>query len=420
MEGESSAGPLQPSAATGPPGMRSFGVLEFLTDSLHDWSDGTVLAAACDVLKSSGGYPADNDRRALYKQWLHIYASEEWNDSFDELTLMCLAFTPSPTSPTEPLFGDCFKLAADGSWDPVLNTVHVGEVFTRRRLDENDVHESPLFYHFTGFLAKLLLNEESDALNEAGMLIGFCCLLICAASVQNLEGAQAVFTKWSMPAPSSIFRTSLSGRIPCPRTEFLVGLLEKTASRRCVLLPYAVVLPVAQYVLLKKAGGDAPEGDLAFLEAAFLGQTRYAGLETLDVLRQLADDTGLGMGSLNTLLGGNECKLTRQRVEKYLRTSTGPGEVVQHSMPWCRMICPLLFWDLEVRHNIAYTLRILCFLLPEPSSSLENLRELTDFEGITQDEVARAHQWANNFAVLLSRGLFRPEKDRGTDGTSGP
>lgn len=86
---------------------------KFFVENIRNWSDD--VAAACDVLKYSGGYPTDETRRVLYLEWLAIYATERWNDSFDELTLQGVAFTPSPTFPTRPLFGEVFKLAAGDS-----------------------------------------------------------------------------------------------------------------------------------------------------------------------------------------------------------------------------------------------------------------------------------------------------------------
>ncbi|XP_077529276.1 uncharacterized protein LOC144141606 [Haemaphysalis longicornis] len=418
MHRANSTGPLPALAAVGASGIQSSGFAKSFKEGIPDWSDHTVVAAACDVLKQSGGYPTDADRRALYKEWLTIYASERWHDSFDELMLLCIAFTPSPTSPTEPLFKDCFKAAADGSWDPVLDTVRVSQVFARRRQDLSELHASSVFYHFTAFLSDLLSSERSHDLNEAGMLIGFCSLLLCAASLHGPVGAVNVFSKWSMPAPSSIFRTSYIGRIMYPRPAFLTGLLRNAASDRRVLVPYAVVLPVAQFLLLKKQRADTLQRDLAFLDSSFLSHTRYGGLEIPNLLNQFSDATGLSMGSLNALMGGNDCNVTKGRVENYLR-SARPGDVVQHSMPWCRVICPELFWELTLEHNIGYVLSIMCFLLLERPKTLERLRTMPAFAEITQAEFTRARLWAQNFEALLGKGLFRPENDGCPAGTSG-
>lgn len=391
----------------------------FFVERVHSWSDSTVLTAACDVLKQSGGYPTEANRRALYKEWLAIYASQEWEDSFDELVFLCIAFTPSPTSPTEPLFGDCFKMAADGSWDPVLDTAPLSQVFNRRRLDDEELPKSSSYHQLPVYLFDLLSREGSEALNEAGMLIGFCSLLLCAACVEDAEGAGELFATWTMPGPSSIFRTSFVGRVPCPKPPFLLGLRRKTLSPRRVLIPYAVVLPVAQFVLLKKAGADAPMRDLAFLGSAFLRHTKFIGLETVDMLRRFANMSGRRMRSLNALMGGKECEETRGRVENYLRRSVGPVDVY-HSMPWCRVICCHLFPKLEVKFNVAYNLRILSFLEDDRQSSIEYLHSIPAFAEITLADVARARLWANNFRVLLSKGLFRSGDDSGPAETSVP
>lgn len=231
-------------------------------------------------------------RRALYLEWLPIYCSERWNDSFDELMLQCTAFTPSPTSPTQPLFGEVFKLAAADYWDPVLDAVRVTEVFNRRRLDEDELPAPSQCRPLCSFLAGLLSTEDSEALNKAGLLIGFCSLLMCAVGTQNAVGAEAVFNKRSLAAPSSIFRTAFVGRVPKPNKTFLEGIERKTSSLRRRLIPYAVALPVAQYVLLRKPGVDAPPKDLAFLNNAFLTHTKFSGLETMDLLFQFSSQTG--------------------------------------------------------------------------------------------------------------------------------
>ncbi|XP_077529277.1 uncharacterized protein LOC144141607 [Haemaphysalis longicornis] len=412
MPRASCAGPLRHSS--GASGTRSSSLPRFFVESVRDWSDDAVVAAACDVLKYSGGYPTDANRRALYLEWLAVYASDEWNDSFDELMLLCIAFTPSPTSPTKPLFAECFKLAATAdSWDPVLDTVRVTQVFNRRRRDADELlEELPepcLSDRLSAFLAVLLSAEDSEALNEAGLLIGFCSLLLCAACTQNAAGAEAVFNKRSVAAPSSLFRTSFVGRVPRPSKEFLEGIRRKTASYRRLLIPYAVALPVALHVLLKKAEADAPKRDLAFLNSTFLTHTKFSGLEALDILFQFSTQTGLCVRRLNTLMSGDECAVTRGRVENYFRKSHEPGGVVQYSMPWCRLICFELFEELEVKHNIPYTLRIMSFLEQDRHSSLESIRRtVPDFAEITQADLARARQWASNFRVLLGRGLFRP------------
>lgn len=153
----------------------------------------------------------------------------------------------TPTSPTEPLLEQCFKLAAGDTWDPVLDTATLRKVPSKRVTDEDELLPAlSQSGHLAAFLHDLLSTEDREAINEAGVLIGLCSLLMCAACMRKAEGAQAVFTRESMPAPSSFFRTSFVGRVPCPKPAFLVGLGKKTVSHRRVLMPYAVVLPVAQ------------------------------------------------------------------------------------------------------------------------------------------------------------------------------
>ncbi|XP_077529275.1 uncharacterized protein LOC144141605 [Haemaphysalis longicornis] len=405
-------GPSRSSAAEGALGTPSADVPTCFLRSMHDWSDDAALAAACDVLQQSGGYPTEASRRALYKQWLATYASEEWDGSFDELMLLCIAYTPSPTSPTEPLFKDCFNMAVNGSWEPVLRTVPVRKVFSRHRLYEDELPASWPSNPFCDFLYDLLTDEGKEALNEAGLLISFCSLLMCAACV---EDAHAVFVEESIAAPRSIFPTGFVGRVPCPSPVFLRGLKKKTTSRQRLLLPYAVALPVAQYVLLKKAGEDAPQRDLAFMDSAFLAHTRFIGLKTVDVLRRFAGRTGRSMRILNTLVGGKECEETRTRVENYLRKSAGPGDVVHISLPWCRVVCCDLFQKLEIKHNVAYNLRILCFLKHELQIFLEYLHTIPAFAEVTQADLCRARLWANNFRVLLSKGMFCTEDGAAAD-----
>lgn len=375
------------------------------------WTDDMATSAGCDVLRQIGGYPSDSSRRALYKLWFGIYASQQWDDSFDALMLQCIAFTPSPTSPTQPLFGECFARVAGETWDPVLDARLVSQLLVRRRHSDEQLPEPSSRHRLVVYLGDLLYGEGCEAveaLNEAGMILGFCSLVLCVAGSQNALFARSLFKDLSRTALTTLFPTSFDGPMPHPETTFLTSLRKKIMSPRGIAVGFAVVLPVAQYVFLKNAGAAAPIKDLAFLNRAFMDHTKYCSLGTIDLLQRFAVKTGCSMEKLNDLLSSDDCKLTRERVKDYLRKSAVSGSR-HHSMPWCRLIGSQFFQELDVMYNVPYILRILCFLHFERLTSLTRLRAMTYYCEVTQQDFDMARQWARNFRLLLNKGLFRPE-----------
>lgn len=378
----------------------------------YEWTDEMATTAGCDVIRQLGGYPSDSERRALYKHWFGIYASQQWSDAFDGLMLQCMAFTPSPTAPTQPLFRDCFTRVATETWDPVLDACFVRQLVARLRYDDGERPETSSRHRLVVYLGDLLYGEgceSEEALNEAGMIIGFCCFVFCVAGSQNSLFARTLFKDLSRTALNTLFPTSFDGPMPHPDNGFLASLRKKILSPRGIAIGFAVVLPVAQYVFLKNAGSAAPAKDLAFLNRAFMDHTKYCSLGTIDLLQRFAAKTRCSMQKLNDLLGSDECKQTRERVKDYLRkssvSSSGP-----YSMPWCRLIGSQFSQELDVMYNIPYVLRILCFLHFERLTSLTRLRAMTYHCEVNQQDFDQARQWARNFRLLLDKGLFRTER----------
>lgn len=231
--------------------MRDFAVafLRGLPESAfhrYDWSDVIAVTAARQVL-GNAKYPDDKSRRSLYAAWLKEYASTTCSESFDKLMLDCIAATPSVSNPGTPLFADIFnvdgpKYAAPPG-EPVLNPDALPRLFVHRLEDIEPLPSSPAI---VGHLAGLIRNSSRQALDEAGMIIGFTSLALCLVVAKPLTDVQEFFRTRMKTALTASVPTSFDGHISGPCSVFLKLL--HYHSDVGVVKPYIVPLILGQYV----------------------------------------------------------------------------------------------------------------------------------------------------------------------------
>ncbi|KAK8782166.1 hypothetical protein V5799_016494 [Amblyomma americanum] len=218
---------------------------------LADWSDLMAVRAAREVLMGIK-YPNDETRRSLYASWLRVLASNQWHNSFDGLMLECLAATPSPTTPEQPLFANIYSVRhpADGPIPdilaPVLNLGQLPDLFTHER---EPVEPLPTSAGFVDYLADLICKGGTSraALDEAGLIIGFCSLALAVATSKPPEEVRAFFRHQLKRELVAAVPTSFNGDMFIPEERFLCNLSFKSLTDSGVVKPFFVLLVLGQY-----------------------------------------------------------------------------------------------------------------------------------------------------------------------------
>lgn len=340
-----------------------------LQDAIYhrdDWCDLTAMKGAREVL-TGVGYPNNATRRSLYASWLRVFASNKFQDSFDALMLDCVAATPSPTNPEGPLFADIFK--AHDPVDhcrtiltPVLDLPSIPKLFVRQRAKVDPLPASP---GFVDFLAELIRKSQQSrqALDEAGMIIGFCSLALATVVAKPVRHVQDLFRNRLKEALVASVGTSFDGEIPCPSEDFLTKLAIKGHGAGGVVKPYIVLLALGQYAYHTAKGEAAPSADILFLEGSFLATAKFGHLEVIKLLYDVEEKTGMGATELNRLIprtsGEKSILVSSRRVDNYLRRAKDPK---QQTRPWSRVANSCFFRDLGMTDNPDYAAMLTAFL----------------------------------------------------------
>lgn len=366
-----------------------------------DWCDLTAMKGAREVL-TGVSYPNNDTRRSLYASWLRVFASNMFQDSFDALMLDCVAATPSPTNPEKPLFADIFKDhdPVDYSsmiFTPVLDLQSIPKLFVRQRAEVDPLPESP---GFVDFLAELIRKSRKSrqALDKAGMIVGFCSLALATVVAKPVRHVQDLFRNRLKEALVASVGTSFDGEIPCPSEDFLTKLAIKGHGAGGVVKPYIVFLALGQYAYYTAHREAAPRADILFLEGSFLATAKFGHLEVIKLLYDVEEKTGTGASELNRLIhemsGGKSISDSYRRVDKYLRRATDPK---QQTRPWSRVANSCLFRDLGIAENLYYAVMLTALLaLDQEDDHLwqEVFKDIREFDSLDR---RMATEWAKQF-----------------------
>ncbi|XP_065310721.2 uncharacterized protein [Dermacentor albipictus] len=367
-----------------------------------DWSDVMAKKGAREVLRGVR-YPDDSTRRSLYASWLRIFASGVWHDSFDHLMLECVAATPSPTTPRTPLFADIFKVRdpVDRSppLGPVLNLPDIPTLFGRKPEEVEPLPDSPGLITFLADLIRKSRNSR-EALDEAGMIIGFYSLALAVVVAKSVRDVDEFFWRRMKRALAVAVPTSFDGDAYCPNGRFLTPLALK--GDRGVVKPYIVLLVLGQYAYHANSDADS-SADQRCLEEGFLTQAKFGHLEVVKLLYDVQDKTGLSAASLNRILckgRGNNDPISNSclRVACFLK---GAQEPTQRTRPWSRASNYYYFADLDLDDNMEYAMRLTAILAPDP-----NDQRWQDFPDAARPSMKDARLWAKGFSRALRKGKF--------------
>ncbi|XP_075557249.1 uncharacterized protein LOC142589626 [Dermacentor variabilis] len=313
---------------------------------------------------------------------------------------------------------------------------YVGGVKLRRSLMETGsapprergaVNRQPSFaapsaLKFLIYLSKLLetSKENREALDEAGMIIGFCSMLLSLVSFKTRTQVESYFRDrvggiLSTVVPSASFR----GVVPVPNRRFL-EVLHEQLTRGSQLQTQISVLAVCQYLYFKEAGdGKFPELDMRFLREGYLNHTIGTGLGTLSLLRALQQKTKLNPAAILRFLNSDVTRESCERVEEFLKHQTSlsgkkntgrtfgkPPAQQQHTWPWCRVVDPKQFSNLMTRANAFYAVRVVCCLDPPPED-----RMWKSVEFVPEEVKKHEREWGDMFRRHLKDGSIRKASD---------
>lgn len=374
--------------------------------SLHsDWSDVMAFKAGREVLMGVQ-YPDDATRRSLYATWLRVFALGIWQEDFDSLMLGCVAATPSPSNPGTPLFADMFRVDDPVDRCPpkgfVLNVSRLPTMFTCKTKSVEPLPESSAFFRFVADLIRKG-STSREALDEAGMIIGFCSLAMAVVVAKSPRKVQDFFAAQMKRALSAAVPTTFDGDIPCPKGRFLAALTRKALSTDGVVKPYIVLLAVGQYICHVKAKEAAPSADVKFLVEAFLTPAKFGHLEVVELFSDVQDQVGLVPSKLSHILAEGApaaVSLSSQRVSVFLEQA---GQPMQQSLPWCRAASCCFFPELGLSENMDFALRLMAFLAPDPDDQRWKRRE---FATACESSVREARLWARDFKRALRKGKY--------------
>ncbi|KAK8789031.1 hypothetical protein V5799_021193 [Amblyomma americanum] len=344
-------------------------------------------------------YPDAETRRALYASWLRVLASNQWHDSFDGLMLECLAATPSPTTPEQPLFSNMYSVRhpSDGPIPdilaPVLNLGQLPDLFTHER---EPVEPLPTSAGFVDYLADLICKggTSREALDEAGLIIGFCSLALAVAASKPPEEVRAFFRHRLKTALVAAVPTSFNVDMFIPEERFLRKLAFKSLTDSGVIKPYIVLLVLGQYAYHLNAEA-APSADIKFLEEGFLNETKYGRLEVVQLQYAVQEQSGLDAKELNRLIRSHGA--LRSVIESssvfaaFLENAEDP---MQKTRPWCLVANPRVCLDLDLSYHMDYAIRLNALLAPDPNHRFWHRPE---FVGIREARIKESLDWARVF-----------------------
>ncbi|XP_077494933.1 uncharacterized protein LOC144105701 [Amblyomma americanum] len=375
-----------------------------------DWSDIMAMKGAREVLKRVK-YPDDATRRSLYASWLRVFASNEWDDSFDRLMLDCVAATPSPTNPEKPLFADIYKVR-DRTIDrpypnvltPVLNLHELPDLFASNREQIEPLPTSP---GIVDYLADLIRKSSTsrEALDEAGLVIGFCSLALAVIVAKPVGHVLDFFRVRMKRALTAAVPTSYDGDdVFCPSGRFLFQLARKAHSTFGVVKPFLVLLVLGQYAYHVNAEDTAPSADVRFLEEGFLKGAKFGLLEVVELLYDVQEKTGLSASAINQILREDS------RVESVTKSSRHVAEFLEGAAPlkqrtraWCRAANYCFFLTLNLLDNLDYAMRLTALLAPDPN---DLLWQRPEFSEVPAPRRRDARFWARNFKRALRHGKY--------------
>ncbi|XP_077529272.1 uncharacterized protein LOC144141602 [Haemaphysalis longicornis] len=378
-----------------------------------DWSDIIAIKAAREVLKDVA-FPSDRVRRSLYAKWLRVFASNQWDDSFDGLMLDCIAATPSPTAPETPLFANIFEtrdpIDTAAPRSPVLNLRDIPKLFARKLEKIEPLPSAPGFVDFMSALIRKSRASQA-ALDEAGLIIGFVSLALSVVAAKPWSDVQDFFRiRMKVALANASVPLSFEGDIPWPSSRFLTELFRKVRTDQdCVIKPYIVLLVLGQYAYHVNAthvtyrGTRVIASDKHFLEEAFLTPSKFGHLEVVELLYKAQEKLGVGAPTLNRILcesGDESVSQSSQRVDAYLEGTEGQ---LQSTRPWCRVSNSCFFNNLDLVKNVEYALRLTALVAPDPNSFLWQREEFTDVPGLGRKA---ARIWARDLKRALAKGKY--------------
>lgn len=371
----------------------------------HNWSDVMAMKGAREVL-AGVQYPDADIRRSLYASWLRIFASGVWDDSFGHLMLECVACTPSLTTPGTPLFADLYKLydvALDRTppFEPVLNLSEIPTLFEGRPMDVEPLPQSP---GLVDFLADLIRTSpcHREALDEAGMIIGFYSLALAVVAAKPVINVEDFFCQRMKSALASVVPTSFDGDAHCPNGRFLTQLALKY--HRGVVKQHVGLLVLGQYAYHLK-NDAAFSADQRFLEEGFLAQAKFGHLEVVELLYEVEEKTGLSAQSLNRILCEGlrrDAPVSKSGVSVAIYLN-GAEEPMQRTRPWSRASNYYYFADLDLIENVEYAMRLTAILAPDRNDQMWQREEFINSPGSRKKE---ARLWAKGFVRAFFRGKF--------------
>lgn len=281
---------------------------------------------------------------------------------------------------------------------------------------------APSALKFLIYISKLLeaSKENREALDEAGMIIGFCSLLLSLVSFKTRTQVESYFRDrvggvLSTVVPSASFR----GVVPVPNRRFL-EVLHEQLTRGSQLQTQISVLAVCQYLYFKEAGdGKFPELDMRFLREGYLNHTIGTGLGTLSLLRALQEKTKLNPAAILRFLNSDVTRESCERVEEFLKHQTSlsgkkstvrtfgkPPAQKQHTWPWCRVVDQKQFSNLMTRANAFYAVRVVCCLDPPPED-----RMWKSVEFVPEEVKKHEREWGDMFRRHLKDGSIQKASD---------
>ncbi|XP_077494936.1 uncharacterized protein LOC144105707 [Amblyomma americanum] len=368
-----------------------------------DWSDAVLIRAAQEVLMGVQ-YPDDAKRRSLYASWLRAFANSGWQRGFDKLMLNCVAATPSPTNPGKPLFADLFRVGCPvGRWQRrglLLNAARLPAMFACKAKNVEPLPENSAFFRFMADLVRKG-GTNREALDEAGMIIGFCSLALAVVAAKPAKNVQQFFETQMKSALAAAVPTTFDGDIPWPGGRFMLELTRSAHSAHGVIKPYIVLLAVGQYIYHVKAMDAARSADMNFLMEAFLKPAKFGHLEVVELFSDVRDQTGLDTTQLCQILAeDSSVSESSKRVSEFFACA---GRSSHLSLPWCRAASSCFCPELALDKNIDYALRLMAFLAPDPGDRVWKKRE---FAAAGESRIREARLWAREFKRALRKGKY--------------
>ncbi|KAK8776096.1 hypothetical protein V5799_030557 [Amblyomma americanum] len=349
-------------------------------------------------------YPDDEARRSLYATWLRVVGSNEWHDSFDRLMLECVAATPSPTTPEKPLFSNMYTVRHpnDGPipdiWAPVLNIDRVHDLFAREREPVEPLPTSPGLVDYLAELIRASVTSRA-ALDEAGLIIGFCSLAMAVVVTRPLMEVRDFFSRRFKNALLAVVPTSFNGDMIIPTDQFLCEI-SKCRANRSLIRPFLVYLVLGQYAYHTNVEA-CPSGDINFLKEGFLNRSKYSYLGVIELLHALQEKAGIGAKELNLLIQSRHRTLPALQssiaVAHFLEIAEGPM-----TTPWCRGLSTDIYPPLDVLFHLDYAAKLTALLAPDRNHELWQRRE---FAWLSPSKVKEALRWAERFRRFVRRRI---------------